>query len=266
MSLFFCPLASGSRGNAYLLKTPYCKILIDAGISGKALKLRLEQLDTKVEELDAILITHEHSDHIQGLKVLALKAKVPVFSNHETAKAIVETLNDTPQFKLFSTNESFEFKDIIVNPFSVPHDAIDPVAFSIYIESLDYKVSICTDLGFYHPHIEEQLKKSNLLVLESNHDPSMVHACNRPQVYKQRVLSRTGHLSNEDCGRLLKSLIHPRLQKVFLAHLSSECNSYEKALQTVKGQIGSDLLDLAIAHQDTISDSVSVEIKGKVTN
>ncbi|SCA58523.1 Putative metallo-hydrolase YycJ [Chlamydiales bacterium SCGC AB-751-O23] len=255
----FCPLASGSRGNSYLLSTPHCKVLIDAGISGRAIKARLEELDVKVEDLDAILITHEHTDHVQALKVLSLKLGIPIFCNHDTAKAIIEYLSDTPKFKIFSSNETFEFEDLVVSPFSIPHDATDPVAFSIQVQSCDLKVGICTDLGFYHQHIEDNLKLSDYLVLESNHDPSMVHACNRPYVYKQRVLSRTGHLSNEECGKLLNSLMHPKLKHVFLAHLSSECNNPEKALLTAERAIGHHLdmkPKITIAFQDRNSEAI----------
>jgi len=252
----FVPLASGSKGNCVYLGTDNTKILIDAGLSTRATKLKLEEIGVDIAEIDAILITHEHSDHIQGLKVMANKMGIPVFANTETAKGIVNNLRDCPKFKIFTTGESFEFRDLEIHPFTVPHDTLDPVMFTV--KTCDLKLGFCTDLGFATSLVKTQLRDCDYLYLEANHRVEMVHSCPRPMVYKQRVLSRTGHLSNTDCGNLICEVAHPGLKHIHLAHLSSECNSPETAIQTVKEIMknnGIDI-DLCIAPQDRISKSI----------
>lgn len=252
----FCPLASGSKGNSIFLGTPNTKILIDAGLSAKATKAKLAEINVDIEDIDAILISHEHGDHIQGLKVMAFKMGIPVLANNETAKGIAETFHDCPKFKIFSTGETFQFGDLHIHPFSVQHDTLDPVAFTIRVDGL--KLGFCTDLGFATSLVQTQLRDCDYLYLEANHQPSMVHACARPMVYKQRVLSRTGHLSNEACGQLLSQIAHPGLKHVHLAHLSSECNTPETALSVVKGILEEHgiHLDMCIAPQEMISKAI----------
>ena len=249
----FCPLASGSQGNCLYFGTDQTKILIDAGISGKAIKTRLEEINVSIEDIEAILITHEHFDHIQGLRVLAFRNNIPIFCNAETAKGIIHHYKKTPELKIFTSGESFTYKDLKIHPFSVQHDASDPVGFTIQTETL--KIGICTDLGFVTSLIKEHLKQCDYLYVESNHQPSMVHACSRPLSYKQRVLSRHGHLSNEDCVELLQEVMHKNLKHVYLAHLSAECNSPETALNTMKKYIQNvnEQLNLSIAYQSKIS-------------
>lgn len=252
----FCPLASGSKGNCVYLGSDNAKILIDAGMSTKMIKARLEEIGVGITEIDAILITHEHTDHIQGLKVLACKYGIPVFANTETAKGIVEYLHDCPKFKIFSTGETFEFSDMEIHPFSIQHDTVDPVAFTIKVNGL--KLGFCTDLGFATTLVEAKLRDCDYLYLEANHQVSMVHSSARPHVYKQRVLGRSGHLSNESCGQLLSSIAHSGLKHVHLAHLSSECNTPEVALSVVKNILeGHGIqLDMCIAPQDRISKAI----------
>lgn len=253
----FCPLASGSKGNCIYLGTPHSKILIDAGISGRAIKQKLSEIDVDIHDIDAILVTHEHSDHIQGLRVLAYKMGIPVFANHETAKGIVAAYNDCPKFKIFSTGETFEYSDMEIHPFSIQHDTLDPVAFTIKVDGL--KLGFCTDLGFVTSLVRNKLLQCDYLYLEANHEPSMVHSSPRPMVYKQRVLGRSGHLSNQACGELLTQITHPELKHVHLAHLSSECNSEEKALSTIRSILSKAgiELDLCIAPQSKISKAIT---------
>jgi phosphoribosyl 1,2-cyclic phosphodiesterase len=252
----FCPLASGSKGNCIYLGTPGAKILIDAGISGKAAASKLAEIDVDLGDIDAIFITHEHTDHIQGLKVLAYRLGIPVFANQETAKGILTTFNESPKFKIFTTGETFEFADLEVHPFTVQHDTMDPVAFTIKTGGL--KLGFCTDLGFVTSLVKAQLKECDYLYVEANHEISMVEACARPMVYKQRVLSRSGHLSNVACGELLCEVMHSGLKHVHLAHLSSECNSPEKALGVVGDILGraGHSVPMAIAYQDCVSQKV----------
>jgi phosphoribosyl 1,2-cyclic phosphodiesterase len=249
--LGFCPLGSGSKGNCIYFGSRKVKILIDAGLSGREIRARLKNtLDIELEEIDAILITHEHFDHIQGLKVLAYNMGIPVFANSETAKGIAEYYHDCPKFKIFSTGEAFEFGDLLIHPFSIQHDTPDPVAFTIHVDGL--KLGFCTDLGFVTTLVENHLRDCDYLYVEANHEPSMVHASSRPMVYKQRVLGRSGHLSNEACGNLLKNVAHEGLKHVHLAHLSAECNSPEKALTVIHNILNEHgiKLDISIAPQD----------------
>jgi phosphoribosyl 1,2-cyclic phosphodiesterase len=252
----FCPLASGSKGNCIYFGSSQTKILIDAGISCKGVQNKLSQINVDVADIDAILVSHEHTDHILGLKTLALRYGIPVLANVETAKGIVEFFHDCPTFKVFSTGETFEFGDLEIHPFSIQHDTLDPVAFTIKVDSL--KLGFCTDLGFITSLVEHQLQECDYLYVESNHQISMVHASSRPMVYKQRVLSRTGHLSNEACGHLLGSVHHSKLKHVHLAHLSSECNTPETALTVVKGILKDKGIDIEVctAPQDKISKAI----------
>lgn len=252
----FCPLASGSKGNAIFFGTKNTRILIDAGISAKTVAERLDEIGVALSDIDAILITHEHTDHIKGLSSLAFKHKIPVFANSDTAKAIVEILGEVPKFKIFSTGETFEFGDIEVHPFSIQHDTLDPVAFTIKTGQL--KTGFCTDLGFATTLVKNHLQHCDYLYIEANHQTSMVHACNRPQVYKQRVLSRQGHLSNEQCAELLGEVAHKNLKHIHLAHLSQECNNPALALEIIMNkllELGHQI-ETSIAFQDSISKSI----------
>lgn len=249
----FCPLASGSKGNCTYIASQRTKILIDAGISAKAVNEHLEAIGVELEEIDAILVSHEHTDHIAGLKTLALKMGIPVLANRETANGIVAVLQECPRFKIFSTGENFTFGDIQIHPFTVQHDTLDPVAFTLQIDGL--KVGVCTDLGFATTLVKSRLAACDYLMIEANHEPSMVHACSRPAIYKQRVLSRSGHLSNEACADLLSSLVHPQLKKIYLAHLSSECNTPIVALKRVHEKIGKEA-PVTIALQDQRAEAV----------
>lgn len=252
----FCPLASGSKGNCIYLGTEQTKILIDAGLSAKKIEEKLNEINVDISEIDAILISHEHTDHIQGLRVLAYKKGIPVFANQETAKGIIDAFHEVPKFKIFSTGETFEFGDLEIHPFTIQHDTLDPVAFTIRTGAL--KLGFCTDLGFATSLVRTHLQNCDYIYLEANHQPSMVHASSRPMVYKQRVLSRNGHLSNEDCGRILADVAHSNLKHVHLAHLSSECNTPDAAMATVKGILKEKGIDLEIccAPQDKISKAI----------
>jgi phosphoribosyl 1,2-cyclic phosphodiesterase len=255
--LRFCPLASGSKGNCLYIETPKAKLLIDAGISARMVQERLAALGVSLHQIDAILVTHEHTDHIQGLKLLAFKMGIPVFANSETAKGIVEAFGDCPKFKIFSTNETFEYADLVIHPFSVPHDTLDPVAFTFQFGAR--KLGICADVGFITPSIRRHLQNCDILYLEANHQPSMVHASSRPPIYKQRVLSRQGHLSNEECARLLCE-VAPKL-KAYLAHLSSECNHPDVALNIVQNALQKENIHIPcieIAYQEALSSSAEL--------
>ncbi len=253
----FCPLASGSKGNCIYLGTGNTKILIDAGISRRAIQRKLGEIDVDLEDIDAVLVTHEHGDHIQGLKLLAYKMGIPVLANAETAKGIVNCFHDCPKFKIFSTGETFEFGDLEIHPFSIQHDTLDPVAFTIRTGGL--KMGFCADLGFATTLVSRQLQNCDYLYLEANHDPQMVQACPRPMMYKQRVLGRCGHLSNDACAALLQQVYHPGLKHVHLAHLSGECNTPELALQVTRQalhELGA-TTEVNVAPQECIANAIA---------
>jgi len=254
----YCPLASGSKGNSIYFGSKDAKILIDAGISYLQLNSRLNEIGVKIEDIDAILITHEHSDHIAGLKVISEKENIPIFTNSDTAKSIYNNLHVLPKFKIFTTSEEFEYKDLKIMPFSVPHDTLDPVGF--IIKSQNLKFGFCTDLGFVSSLVRESLKNMDYLYIESNHHIPYVHASKRSHVYKQRVLSRLGHLSNTDCLKLLDDIIHPNLKHIHIAHISGESNSKELILDMFTKLIQEKQFrtQLTLAHQDKISDKIAL--------
>lgn len=260
-ALFFCPLASGSKGNSIYLETAQTRILFDAGISLKALQEKLTSIGRSVHQLDAIVISHEHHDHIAGLKAITSKHGIPLFTNHPTAEAIVSHLKgDCPQFHIFSTGEPFEWKDIEINPFSVPHDGVEPVAFTI--QTGKYKIGLCTDLGFVTSSVRNNLKGCDILYIEANHKPEMVHASSRPDTYKKRVLSRQGHLSNESSAALIADIADDNLVQIYLAHLSAECNTKAIAESTVRSFLkeqGIRSIPIDIAHQDIVSKSTELK-------
>lgn len=251
-----CPLASGSKGNAIYIGTPCSKILIDVGISVKDLMHRLSSIDVDIEQLDAVLLTHEHIDHIRGLSALVRKKNIPVFANIETAKAVAALVKAPLKFKIFSTGDPFTIGDIGIHPFTVSHDAMDPVAFALQIDGI--KIGICADLGFVSSSVLHMLQYCHYLYIEANHKPSMVHACARPLIYKQRVLSRLGHLSNEEAADVIDAVYHDRLRHIYLAHLSSECNHPDVALHTVRERLQkhNKIVSVSIAPQDCVAQTV----------
>jgi phosphoribosyl 1,2-cyclic phosphodiesterase len=246
----FCPLASGSKGNAIYVESRTTKLLIDNGLSFKALQERLEAIQVDVHTLEGVLVTHEHGDHIRGLERLQKVCSIPILANKDTARAILEEVNKPLEFKIFATGETFQFGDITIHPFSIQHDTLDPVAFTLSFDGI--KIGVCADLGFVTSLVRNHLKDCDYLYIEANHEPSMVHACRRPPTYKQRVLSRQGHISNEACAELVEAIGHSNLKHIYLAHLSEECNNPELALKTVSAR-KPEAASISIAYQNQVS-------------
>ena len=182
----FCPLASGSKGNCIYVGTESAKILIDAGLSRKATLSKLSEIGVSIEDIDAILVTHDHIDHISGLKLLAEKYQIPVIANADTAKACSVYHSHHFQFKIFQSQETFAFKDLEISPFSIQHDTLDPVGF--VIKTPTHKIGFAADLGIVTSSVTHMLKDCDILYVEANHEPAWVHASPRPASYKQRVL------------------------------------------------------------------------------
>ncbi|PIS00610.1 MAG: Zn-dependent hydrolase [Chlamydiae bacterium CG10_big_fil_rev_8_21_14_0_10_35_9] len=252
----FCSFASGSKGNCIYLATTHAKILIDAGISARMIEKKLNEVNVDISEIDAIIVTHEHSDHIQGLKVLAAKKKIPVFCNADTARGICDNLRIQPNFKIFTTGEPFTFKDLEFKPFTIPHDTLDPVGFTVQYDR--HKLGFCTDLGFVTTTVIHSLQNCDYLFLEANHHPDMVMSSPRSPIYKRRVLGRQGHLSNMECAKLIDEVFHAKLKHIHLAHLSSECNHKDLAYKTVKEFLEekNKKVDVSVALQDATSKKI----------
>lgn len=216
-----CLLASGSKGNAILVDTGGSRILIDAGLSATEILNRLATVGVAGAELNAILISHEHSDHTRGAGTLARKLKIPLLLSYPTCREIQSIVRKVDVVE-FESGYSFTFRDMMIDPFPITHDASDPVGF--VIECNDGRIGIATDLGIATRLVKDKLQGSRLLVLESNHDEEMLINGPYPWHLKQRIKSRHGHLSNTESAAMLEELIHPGLEGIFLAHLSETNN------------------------------------------
>ncbi len=244
-------LGSGSKGNALCLHSGDTGILIDAGFSGVELRRRLKAAAVPEAAVRAILVSHEHDDHIRGLGVLAKRWGVPVYTSRLTAEAMRDRKKFQEPATLFSAGAAFEVGEFRIEPFSIPHDAIDPVGFVIHWR--DLKVGVATDLGHASSLVTHQLRRCDALVLESNHDIGLLQESARPWSLKQRILGRHGHLSNEACIRLLEDVLHEKTRHLVLAHASQDCNRYELVEDSVRrflaGQ-GRHDLSFRVARQD----------------
>ncbi len=221
-----CLLASGSRGNSAVIEADGQRVLIDAGLSAIEVHRRLQSIDMSAEHLDAILVTHEHHDHVGGIGPLARRYQLPVYIDHKTHAALPK-LGRIEDLRLFSAGDSFHFQGLKISSFSTTHDAVNPVGYSI--ESAEGKIGFATDLGMPTRLVTEHLKQCRVLVLEANHDEQMLQDGPYPWELKQRIRGRHGHLSNNDTRRMLEELCWPGLDALFLAHLSEENNCPELA-------------------------------------
>ncbi len=249
----FCVLASGSKGNSTYIASGNTSILIDAGLSGKEIQRRLASIGVDVKDLDAILVTHEHSDHIKSVPVLSRRGHIHVFANQATYRSADAGLEKVYSYRDFNTGESFEFQDLSIHPFSISHDTADPVGFLVSngCSSLGY----CTDTGKVTRLMGHRLSSCNGLILESNHDPDILKNGPYPQFLKQRVQSNKGHLANEDAAAFLAELLHENLTEIVLAHLSETNNLPEKARYAAakavkKAAAEMPLPCITVAHQD----------------
>jgi phosphoribosyl 1,2-cyclic phosphodiesterase len=225
-------LGSGSSGNCAYLETPQTRLLIDAGLSGRQIRERLLSIGRTPENLSGILITHEHSDHARGLTVLASKLRTPVYCNRLTREALAADLPRGGDFRLFETGTIFDLGDITVETFAVPHDAYDPVGF--LLRTAGGNLGFLTDLGHATKLVVERVRAAHVLAIETNHDVTMLqNDSRRPWSLKQRILSRHGHLSNEAAAAALRDIVSAGLRHVYLAHLSRDCNTPERAREVV---------------------------------
>ena len=274
MSVKFTILGSGSSGNCTYVETAETRLLIDAGFSPRQLRQRLATIGRAPENLSAILLTHEHSDHISGLPGLADKLQIPIYCNRGTQDGTIwafksrwtskkapvleglegtEAIRKKMDWRLFTTGAGFEIGDVAVETFSIPHDAQDPVGFLVRAPGVN--IGFATDLGHMTKLVIERTRAAHVLVLESNHDVKLLQDCpHRPWSLKQRILGRHGHLSNEAAADAAEQIITAELKHLYLGHLSSQCNKPEIARRVMHDRLlkmGAAHVALQIAAQDT---------------
>jgi len=233
MELRFCPLFSGSSGNALYLGCGSTHLLIDAGMSGAKITTELERIGLSPDQLTAILITHEHADHIAGAGILSRRHDLPVFANEATWNAMRPKLGSIVEknVRVFETGADFHIGEMDIVPFATPHDAAEPVGYSFYAGQS--KLSIATDLGTIKESWLKHAAHSDLVLLESNHDVDMLKAGRYPYELKRRILGSKGHLSNDSAGKAAAALVKRGVQSIILGHLSGENNFPELAYQSV---------------------------------
>jgi phosphoribosyl 1,2-cyclic phosphodiesterase len=236
-------LASGSRGNCTLVCSSTTRLLIDAGLSCREVLRRLLLCGEEPGALDAVLVTHEHSDHVAGLRVLARRLKIPIYITGPTYQEYQRCARDSAgqrvsidRSEYFCSGRSFQVGDIAVTPFTIPHDAIDPVGFTLCADGV--KVGICTDLGYMPASVRDHLRGCHVLMIESNHDLELLRGGPYPWSVKQRVMSRVGHLSNDALADFLTTDYDGGAEFLILAHLSEQNNHPEIARVTAERALG----------------------------
>lgn len=260
-----CSIASGSSGNCIYAGTDDCHLLLDAGISGKRIEAGLNEIGLKTSEMDGVLITHEHSDHIKSLGVIARRYGLPMYATQGTIDYIKENRSigevDSSLFHAVLPEVPFRIGDMTITPISTSHDAADPVAYIMRKEQKS--MAVITDLGKYDENIVDRLQGLDVLLLEANHDVHMLEVGVYPYYLKQRILGEKGHLSNELSGQLLGRVLHDRFKKVVLGHLSKENNYPQLAYESVKAEVtladnpykGSDF-PIEVAKRDEVSELI----------
>jgi phosphoribosyl 1,2-cyclic phosphodiesterase len=228
-------LGSGSSGNCAYLEAGETRLLIDAGFSARQTRQRLAAIGRAPEGLNGILITHEHSDHINGLVGLAAKLNIPVYCNRLTREAMELQLQAKFDCRVFSTGASFEVGDISVDTFTIPHDASDPVGFLVHTPGGN--IGFLTDLGHATKLVLQRVRTANVLVLETNHDLKMLQESGRPWSLKQRIAGRHGHLSNTEAADAAEAIMSADLFHLYLGHLSRECNRPELARSVMRERL-----------------------------
>lgn len=259
MTVKLCSIASSSSGNCIYLGSDRTGFLVDGGISRKAILENLKNLGVPTESIKALLVTHEHSDHIKSIGALSRKLDIPIYANAKTWEAMEASLGNikSKNVIIFETGTEFQIEDVIIRPFHIPHDAVEPVGFSFIIGGV--KLGFATDLGNFDRNVEKGLKDSDFVMLESNHDVEMLKAGSYPYFLKRRIMGEHGHLSNEAAGYAACELVNSGISQIMLGHLSRENNFPQLAYETVKGimeekgiKLGEDVI-LELAPRSSIS-------------
>jgi len=235
--LRFSVLASGSTGNAFYIESGETKLLVDAGLSGVQLERLFANININPEELSGLLVTHEHSDHIKGVGIFARKYNLPVYANEKTWRAMSKSIGklSTEQKFEFQTNQVKTFGNMDVQSFEVSHDAVEPMFFTFH--KGDKKIALVTDLGYVSERIKKTIENADAYIFEANHDVEMLRAGSYPWSVKRRILSDSGHVSNEDCGIALSEVIGNETKRIYLAHLSQDNNMKDLARMTVEQEL-----------------------------
>jgi len=235
MPIEFCPIASGSSGNSTYISVGETHMLIDAGLSGIRIEKSLRALNVDCSAIDAIFITHEHSDHTQGACILSRRFNIPIYATPKTWECMEKNRNNgaiAKQNKQFVyAEENLILGDAVVRPFVISHDAAEPVGYNIFAD--DKKITVTTDIGCVTDELKARIAESDVLLIESNHDVDMVMNGSYPYQLKKRILGDHGHLSNVNCGKLLAEIMCGRLKHIYLGHLSEDNNRPALAYETV---------------------------------
>ena len=252
--LNFCSLYSGSSGNSLFVQTENTRILIDAGVSSKKIEEGLKSIDVEPSSIDAILVTHEHSDHIQGLGTFSKKFDTPIYANQETIDTMQNQILKISEknIKKFKVADKFSIGDIDIKSFSIPHDAANPCGFNIFKENK--KLSIATDIGHMDNKLIKNLEDSLFILLESNYDPEIIKYSRYPYSLKSRITGPLGHLSNDSAGKTISYLLKSGLKSAMLGHLSKENNFPELAYKTVADQL---------MEQNNFNNSISLSVANR---
>lgn len=261
-------IASGSSGNCIYVGSDNTHLLIDTGIAYKRIEAGLNDIGLKGQELNGILVTHEHSDHICGLGVIARKLGIPIYASEGTIEAMKKNTAlgkvDESLYQVIRSDEDFMLGDLLIKPFSNTHDAAQPLGYRV--EQGHRSVAVCTDLGNYSQYTVSKLQNLDAILLESNHDIRMLQVGPYPYALKQRILGDYGHLSNEASGRLLCELLHDNMKHIMLGHLSKENNLPELAYESVRLEItmGDNLydagdFDITVAKRDVPSEVIYID-------
>lgn len=253
------PIASGSKGNCLLFQNGEVNLLIDAGISKKRIEEGMDSYKSSLTDVDGILITHEHSDHISGLGVVSRKYHIPIYATKETISKIMEDNKvgkiETSLFKEIKPDKGFYIKSTLVTPFSISHDAVKPVAYRF--DDDGKALAVATDMGVYNDYTIGNLKGLDAILIESNHDVNMLQLGPYPYTLKQRIWGERGHLSNESCGNLLNAIISDKLKNIILGHLSKENNLPELAYETIRNEIN-------MSGGNYCADDISIQVASRV--
>jgi phosphoribosyl 1,2-cyclic phosphodiesterase len=247
--LSLCVLASGSKGNAIFIANGTNALLVDAGLSGKELERRLNDQGLRVESIRAIVVTHEHSDHICGVGVMSRRYNLPVYVSAGIQPHLQGHIGNVKKIVRYHCGRPFRIAGFDLHPFSLSHDAVDPAGFTISVNGK--KIGIATDLGIATETVKHHLKTCDLLILEANHDPRMLIEGPYPWPLKQRIQGRSGHLSNQDSCELLQDVMHAGLKHVILAHLSETNNTPDKALTAILKGISNPKPHVTVARQES---------------
>lgn len=252
-------LASGSSGNSILLTSGNANLLIDAGLSCRELVRRLGYAGLAPDDITAVIVTHEHQDHVRGAGVLSRQHDVPIYMNAATMESACASVGKIPTAQTFSTGDALVMRDLTVQTYPVLHDAADPIGLSI--RNASKCVGIVLDMGYPTKLVRERLRDSNTLILEFNHDPEMLRQCRRPWELKQRIMSKTGHMSNEAALEFLCGLVHDELQAIVLAHISREANSSDLVYSLVSERLsalGRSDIEISLGSQNEVGDLIEV--------